>query len=129
MITHCIVCNAVVAEYMVCASKTPIVNCPWRDRCSVEHHQRGKVEDGAIHGLLNERHKTHGNFTDNANISQGIKHAMFGYKIVTMNVVHREALEMIAMKIARICSGHADFKDHWDDIAGYAKLGSDQCNG
>jgi hypothetical protein len=41
--------------------------------------------------------------------------------------VHREALDMIALKLSRILSGQANFKDHWDDIAGYAKLGSEAC--
>jgi len=34
---------------------------------------------------------------------------------------------MIALKLSRILSGQADFKDHWDDIAGYAKLASEVC--
>ena len=29
---------------------------------------------------------------------------------------------MIAHKIGRILAGNPDFKDHWDDIAGYAVL-------
>jgi hypothetical protein len=33
-----------------------------------------------------------------------------------------EALEMIAHKIGRIIAGDPDFDDHWDDIAGYAKI-------
>jgi hypothetical protein len=38
-----------------------------------------------------------------------------------------EALDMIALKLSRILSGQANFKDHWDDIAGYAKLGAEAC--
>ena len=34
---------------------------------------------------------------------------------------------MIALKLSRILSGQSNFKDHWDDIAGYAKLGSEAC--
>jgi hypothetical protein len=37
----------------------------------------------------------------------------------------REALELIAMKIARILSGDHNYRDHWDDIEGYAELGGD----
>ncbi|WP_257617167.1 hypothetical protein [Campylobacter pinnipediorum] len=29
---------------------------------------------------------------------------------------------MIAHKIARILAGNPNYKDHWDDIAGYATL-------
>ena len=34
---------------------------------------------------------------------------------------------MIALKLSRILSGQANFKDHWDDISGYAKLASEAC--
>ena len=33
------------------------------------------------------------------------------------------ALEAICMKMSRVVTGDQDFKDHWNDIAGYAKLG------
>jgi hypothetical protein len=41
---------------------------------------------------------------------------------------HAESLEMIAHKIGRILAGNENFHDHWDDIAGYAKLGSEACD-
>jgi hypothetical protein len=34
----------------------------------------------------------------------------------------QESLDMIAHKIGRILSGNPNYNDHWDDIAGYAKL-------
>ena len=77
--------------------------------------------------LLVEREKTHGSFVLNAKISQDIKHASGWGDVNGMKSTHREALDMIALKISRICSGQANFKDHWDDIAGYAKLASEQC--
>ena len=84
--------------------------------------------------LLEERQKTHGSFAKNAEISQNIKHAMSGWQkpYVTsyndLGDVHVEALDMIALKLSRILSGQANFKDHWDDIAGYAKLASEACD-
>lgn len=36
--------------------------------------------------------------------------------------VKKEALAMIATKIARIVNGNSDDPDHWRDIAGYAEL-------
>jgi hypothetical protein len=33
-----------------------------------------------------------------------------------------EALDMIAHKIGRILAGDPNHADHWDDIAGYARL-------
>ena len=41
----------------------------------------------------------------------------------------REALEMIAHKIARILNGDPDYADSWHDIAGYAQLVADRLNG
>jgi len=77
--------------------------------------------------LLRERSRTHGNFAENAKWSQRLKdiYSEAGYD--KMNVVHREALDMIAVKLSRILSGQAKHKDHWDDIAGYGALGSEGC--
>jgi hypothetical protein len=41
-----------------------------------------------------------------------------------MSDVKKESLEMIALKLSRILSGQADYRDHWDDIAGYVRLAS-----
>ncbi len=78
-------------------------------------------------GILSERQKTHGNFYTNARISQILKEyfRMWGMPAST---VQREALDQIALKLSRILSGQANFKDHWDDIAGYAQLGSRDCD-
>ena len=79
--------------------------------------------------LLVEREKTHGSFEDNAAISQAIKQIILGSKQVhVMKWTQHEALDMIALKMSRILSGQALTKDHWDDIAGYAKLGSEACD-
>jgi hypothetical protein len=45
----------------------------------------------------------------------------------TLTPVQREGLHMFLRKIGRILVGDPDFKDHWDDIGGYAKLVSDRC--
>lgn len=74
--------------------------------------------------LLNQRQKTHGEFKENALISQDLKRfyrKCHGWD--NMSNVQREALDMIALKMSRILSGQSCFKDHWDDIAGYAALG------
>ena len=77
--------------------------------------------------LLLEREKTHGSFERNAQLSQRLKD-LFNYPgEAKMCDVHKEALDMIALKLSRILSGQADFADHWDDIAGYAKLASKAC--
>jgi hypothetical protein len=78
--------------------------------------------------ILVERATTHGNYDDDAACAIAL--------IVTLNdhmaddkltSVQMHALHMICHKIARIVAGKADFKDHWDDIAGYAKLVADRC--
>lgn len=81
-----------------------------------------------IAALLQEREKTHGSFDTNAAISQRLKSAFKDYNAYDdLCPVHREALDMIALKISRILSGQAGFRDHWRDIAGYAQLGSEAC--
>ena len=73
--------------------------------------------------LLNERNSTHGAFTSNARVAQAIKEALkLGDNVDNLSDVHKEALTMIAHKMARIVSGDCYFDDHWDDIAGYASL-------
>ena len=79
--------------------------------------------------LLNERAKTHGSFTDHAEITQDMKAVMEGRQSFDkLSPRHRESLHMIVHKIGRILAGNPNFKDHWDDIAGYAKLGSEACD-
>jgi len=78
--------------------------------------------------LLQSREKTHGSFATNAEVSQGLKYKFRRQNhYEQMSDVHKEALDMIALKISRILSGQASFKDHWDDIAGYAHLGAEAC--
>jgi len=68
------------------------------------------------------REATHGPFVINAQIAQEIKDVFHTYNWDSLTHVQREALEMIASKIARILNGHHAYKDHWHDIAGYAQL-------
>jgi hypothetical protein len=77
--------------------------------------------------LLAERGKTHGDFTYHAQVTQELKKSMQSMnQWDKLSEVQREALEMIVHKIGRILAGNSDHKDHWDDIAGYAKLVSDR---
>lgn len=74
--------------------------------------------------LLDEREKTHGSFVDHSRITQHLKDEMRRENAWydKLNEMQREALEMIAHKIGRILAGDPDCADHWDDIAGYARL-------
>ena len=79
--------------------------------------------------LLVERGKTHGSFVHNAAISQELKKIFWGSKdLGAMSPVHHEALDMIALKLSRILSGQANFKDHWRDLSGYSLLAMEACD-
>lgn len=76
--------------------------------------------------ILGTRQKTHGNFLENAGLSQSIKDVMrSSTNWEKLTDTQKESLEMIALKISRILSGDKDFRDHWDDVVGYARLGGD----
>ena len=73
--------------------------------------------------VLEEREKTHGAWLSVAITAQDIKQIMaMGDNYSQMPVAQKEALDMIASKIARIVNGNFTEKDHWRDIAGYATL-------
>lgn len=79
--------------------------------------------------LLAERGNTHGPYDLHAEITQRLEMTMMevGYKNWTyLSHSQRESLHMIVHKIGRILAGNPDYADHWDDIAGYAKLISNE---
>lgn len=76
-----------------------------------------------IEEVLNQRQTTYGSFTKNAEISQMLKYFMAqGTNYKQMPMAHREALEMIVHKIARIVNGDPNYIDNWVDIIGYSQL-------
>lgn len=76
-----------------------------------------------IKDVLNEREKTHGDFNRVATASQGVKAWLTqGPRYAELTQAQKEALDMIASKLARIVCGNPDEPDHWRDIAGYATL-------
>ena len=75
--------------------------------------------------LISERETTHGDFSDNSWVSQGLKEVIRSYEESNthrLTRLHRDALDMIFAKVGRIVAGNPNFQDHWDDIAGYARL-------
>lgn len=92
------------------------------------HHPKVTVDTSlSVEEILAERGKTHGDFTDNARVMQALKNVMADSpNWAGLTDVQREALHMIVHKIGRICSGNPNVHDHWDDIAGYAKLASER---
>lgn len=76
-----------------------------------------------IEEVLNQRQTTYGSFTKNAEVSQMLKYFMAqGTNYKQMPMAHREALEMIVHKIARIVNGDPNYIDNWVDIIGYSQL-------
>lgn len=85
---------------------------------------------------LDERQKTHGDFSDHARITQRLKAVIEEELILRhernqppLNYKQRESIDMIEHKVGRIIAGNPDFADHWDDIAGYAVIAKEPING
>lgn len=77
----------------------------------------------SIEQTLAERGNRYGDFATHAGISQSLKEVMVATpRWAEMPTYQREALEMIAHKIARILNGDPNYSDNWHDIAGYAQL-------
>lgn len=79
-----------------------------------------------VDATLAERGARYGRFVDHARIAQNIKRAMMCRGMDDLPDMHRQALEVIADKIARILNGDPDYLDNWHDIQGYAKLVEDE---
>ena len=79
-----------------------------------------------INNTLEERSKTHGDFSRVAKLHIELMECFRTYSTNTWEVDYSEpqmvALDMILHKLARIGSGNPDEIDHWRDIAGYATL-------
>jgi len=84
----------------------------------------GRLKMSNVDKLLSDRKKTHGNFPDNARISQMLKQvARTAPNWDNMNDSQRESFDLQASKWGRILAGDHNFTDHWDDLVGYATLG------
>lgn len=76
-----------------------------------------------INEILEERQKTHGNFTTHALISQNLKEiARNGRNWAKLEPYQKEAIDMCFHKIARVLDGNQDYIDSWRDAAGYIEL-------
>lgn len=76
-----------------------------------------------INNTLAARQNTHGDFETGALISQAISDALHsGVSWGGLSAAQKEALEMIAHKLARIVNGDPLFVDSVRDIIGYATL-------
>lgn len=86
-----------------------------------------------IDATLAERGARYGDFTDHADVAQQLQDVMRWREMdpragwARLSSVQRQALTVIADKIARILTGDPDYTDNWHDIQGYAKLAEDRC--
>lgn len=90
-----------------------------------------------LEATLSERGSRYGDFSDHAAIAQRLQDVMresgrIGDAMAVnsgwhgLSQVQKQALTVIADKIARILSGDPDYADNWHDIQGYAKLVEDR---
>lgn len=78
--------------------------------------------------LLIEREKTHGDFRVQGAFAQDLKKLLRRQPCYSKLLPSQaEALDSICTKLSRIVCGSTQTIDHWDDIAGYAKLGAEAC--
>ena len=80
----------------------------------------------SVEQTLKERGSRYGDFSVHAEICQDFMRVMKWARNQNawpdLSDVQRQALTVIADKIARILSGDPDYADNWHDIQGYAKL-------
>ena len=85
-----------------------------------------------IEKTLAERGARYGDFTDHAVMAQSLQDCMrspttqgAGWEALSPD--KKQALTVIADKIAPILTGDPEYTDNWHDIQGYAKLAEDRC--
>ena len=105
------------------------VTCQW---CRTTMRGSSQVSQAVpeTDALLAKRGETHGDWAVIASVTQEMK-TIVRDSWVGPPATHSmsEALDMIVQKIARITAGDATHVDHWDDIAGYARLAAQQIRG
>lgn len=76
-----------------------------------------------VESTLADRTPKYGDFKDMSRVAQVIKYQIRAAgRWMTMTPSMHEALDMIALKLARIACGDPTVIDSWHDIAGYAML-------
>lgn len=87
----------------------------------------GREPQSAVEATLQERGSRYGDFSEHARIAQAIKRELHsGLRSPELTDVQRQALEVIADKMARIVCGDPNYQDNWHDIQGYARLAEER---
>lgn len=80
-----------------------------------------------IEATLAERGGRYGAFEGHARVAQSLKRAMVDSpNWAGLPDDMKEALEMVAHKVARILNGDPSYHDSWHDMIGYTKLVADR---
>lgn len=85
-----------------------------------------------IQATLDQRGSRYGKFADNSLIFAQIMQIVDESPVAKdnrLNPTHRHSLSMMATKLSRILTGDPNYDDNWRDIAGYATIMVDICNG
>ena len=94
-----------------------------RDELISRQQSASALPPAGIDAILAEREKTHGSFSVHAECTQTLEDTFYSFKGQGyFTAVQLESLHMIFHKLGRIAAGSPHFRDHWDDIAGYATL-------
>lgn len=80
----------------------------------------------SVKKILKARGNKYGTFTDNSTTSQALKDIVRAHENWdNLPVEHKEALDMIFHKVARVMNGDPMYKDNFVDICGYSQLVAD----
>lgn len=81
----------------------------------------------SLDNTLKERKNRYGDFTEHSELAVELKDSMRKHSgWGRLRALHKQALDTIMDKVARIINGDPDYADNWHDIQGYAKLVEDR---
>jgi len=79
-----------------------------------------------INDTLNERGSRYGEYENHAKLTYELKDAFYSHQKIfsstKLESQHKEAIDLILHKLARIANGDPNYDDNWIDIAGYSTL-------
>jgi hypothetical protein len=86
------------------------------------------MKQDTLNSTLAARKSQYGDFTDHARVAQELKViCQAAPSWSKMLPVHKEAMDMIMHKAARLLCGNPNHVDSWHDIGGYARCAEERC--
>jgi hypothetical protein len=103
------------------------INIANRPPRSIDPMSPRNLDHATTREVLAERGERYGDFKDHAKLCQDLKTVMrTGKSWNDCSDTHKQALEVIADKIARMLNGDPNYEDNVVDIIGYSQLVLDQ---